>query len=190
MAVTYRVEDLIPHDLENKLVMPTSKLVAQVKEQLQDGYQDTLNSLTDVGNVMAGTTKQLFVNPVETITNWSEQVSAGSHEWVAQTQNTFLPLYQHWQVQFGTGKAKTAEALQAFWDHPQQAMLETLAPVTQIAGKVYVILERDFQFLLDNPSQYFVATFTPAATFVSSAADSTKITLITSYSNLMDIWPS
>lgn len=188
MALSNRLDDLNLRqlDLENKLVLPTAKLVAQVKAQLNDGYQGMLNSLADANSFVATSAQQLYAHPVETSSDWFWQIPNGSADLVAQAQSAILPLYQHWQAQISTGKARTIQAFQAFWDNPQLATLETFAPTTQLAAKAYGILERDLQFLLDNPGQYLVATFSPATAYLASVAGSAKIMLTASYATLAD----
>ncbi|NOS74626.1 MAG: hypothetical protein HOP36_08845 [Methyloglobulus sp.] len=188
MALSNRLDDLNLRqlDLENKLVLPTAKLVAQVKAQLNDGYQGMLNSLADANSFVATSAQQLYAHPAATTADWYGQIRNVSTNLVVQAQGDVLPIYQNWEAQISTGKARTIQAFQAFWDNPQQATLETFAPTTQLAAKAYGILERDLQFLLDNPGQYLVATFSPATAYLASVAGSAKIMLTASYATLAD----
>ncbi|NOS73947.1 MAG: hypothetical protein HOO93_04160 [Methyloglobulus sp.] len=56
-----------------------------------------------------------------------------------------------------------------------------------MAAKAYGILERDLQFLLDNPGQYMVATFSPATAYLASVAGSAEIMVTASYATLADV---
>lgn len=62
-----------------------------------------------------------------------------------------------------------------------------MAPATRLAAKAYGILERDLQFLLDNPGQYMVATFSPATAYLASVAGSAEIMVTASYATLADV---
>ncbi|NOS73948.1 MAG: hypothetical protein HOP36_05310 [Methyloglobulus sp.] len=120
MALLNELDDIAHHtpDLENKLVLPTAKLVAQVKEQLNVEYQDMLSGLADATSFMVAAAKQLYAHPVETSSNWFGQIRNGSADLVAQAQGDAFPIYQHWLAQISTGKEMTLHYLQAFWDNP------------------------------------------------------------------------
>jgi hypothetical protein len=189
MALSYPLDDLTLRqlDLENKLVLPTAKLVAQVKAQLNDWYLNTCGTLLDFNGAMVAAAKQLYAHPVDTTAAWAEQIRIGSADLVAQAQSVALPIYQNCLAKASTGKEKTIQTLQAFWDDPQQATLETFAPAIRLASKAYGVLERDLQFLLDNPGQYLVASLSPATAYLTSVADSAKTMLTASYATLADV---
>ena len=60
-------------DLENKLILPTTKLYSQISFKLNALSQDIHSALLDVHSVVANAAKQVYEHPVETLTAWYEQ---------------------------------------------------------------------------------------------------------------------
>ena len=105
-------------DLENKLVLPTTKLYNQFSFQLNALYQDIHSALIGVHSVVAAASKQVYEHPMETLTAWYDQAVYTGTTLYAQAQTSVLPVYQGWQVKVNSGKEKTGQYLQAFWDNP------------------------------------------------------------------------
>ncbi|MGR8998626.1 MAG: hypothetical protein ACU88J_06215 [Gammaproteobacteria bacterium] len=93
-------------DLENKLILPTSRLYAQVSFQFNALYQDIRNALIDAHSFVATTAKQVYEHPFETMTAWYEQTKSTSIAVYAQVQSYVQPINQHWQVKMNTGREK------------------------------------------------------------------------------------
>ena len=114
-------------DLENKLVLPTTKLYGQVGFQLKALYQDIHNVLINAHSVVAAAAKQVYEHPVATLTAWYEQAAQTGAVLYAYAQTSVLPVYQDWQFQVNTAKQKTGQYLQAFWDNPEQVTSRPLS---------------------------------------------------------------
>ena len=112
-------------DLDNKLILPTQKLLNQVSFQLNSLYQDIRNALIDVHSFIASAAKQVYEQPIPTLTDWYEQAANSSKALYTQVQGTMSPIYQDWQVKLSASKEQVGQYLQAFWDNPEQVTVAT-----------------------------------------------------------------
>lgn len=168
-------------DLENKLVLPTTKLYGQVSFQLKALYQDIHDVLVNAHSVVATAAKQVYDHPVATLTAWYEQAAQTGTALYAQAQASVLPVYQDWQVQANTGKQITGRYLQAFWEHPEQVTAATFEPVTRYVSGIAEQSGRHWQLFLDNPEQFMAGTLAPITDYLSSLSAAAEATLISSY---------
>lgn len=175
-------------DLENKLILPTTKLYGQVSFQLNVLYQDIRSVLIDAHYAVAAAAKQLYEHPVTTMTAWYEQAAYTGAALYAQAQTVVSPVYRHWQVQVTTGKEKTTQFLQAFWANPEQVTLATFEPVTRYVTAVTEQSERYWQLFMDNPEQFTVTALAPVTGYLSSLSQDAEAVLISSYYALADLF--
>jgi hypothetical protein len=175
-------------DLENKLILPTTKLYSQVSFKLSALYQGIHSALIDVHSMVATAAKQVYEHPVETLTAWSEHAAYASNALYAQVQASVLPVYQGWQVKVNAGKEITGQYLQAFWDNPDQVTLATLEPVTRYVAAVTGQSERYWQLFLDNPEQFMASVLSPVTGYLASLTQETEATLISSYYVLAELF--
>ncbi len=175
-------------DLENKLILPTTKLYSQVSFKLNALYQDIHSALIDVHSTVATAAKQVYEHPVETLTAWYEQTAYASNALYAQVQASVLPVYQGWQVKVNAGKEITGQYLQAFWDNPDQVTLATLEPVTRYVAAVTGQSERYWQLFLDNPEQFMASVLSPVTGYLASLTQETEAVLISSYYVLAELF--
>ena len=175
-------------DLENKLILPTTKLYSQVSFQFNALYQDIRSALIDTHNVVATAAKQVYEHPVETLTAWYEQTTHTGIALYAQVQNSVLPVYQNWQVKVTTGRGKTVQFVQAFWDNPEQVTLATFEPVTRYAAVVTEQSEQYWQMFLDNPEQFMATALAPVSNYLASLSENAEAVLISNYYVLADLF--
>jgi hypothetical protein len=175
-------------DLENKLILPTTKLYSQVNFKLNALYQDIQTVLIDFHGKVAVAGKQLYDHPVETLTTWYEQTAYTGNALYAQVQTSVLPIYQDWQVKVNAGKDATSQYLQAFWNNPDQVALAAIEPVTRYVTAVSVQSEHYWQLLLDNPEQFMVSAFAPVTGYLVSLTQETEAVLISSYYALAELF--
>lgn len=175
-------------DLENKLILPTTKLYDQVSFQLNTLYQDIRSVLIDAHYLMSVTAKQLYEHPVATMTTWYEQAAYTGTALYAQAQAVMTPVYQHWQAQVTTGKEQTTQFLQAFWANPEQVALASFEPVTRYVTAVTEQSERYWQLFMDSPEQFMVMALAPVTGYLGSLTNDAEATLISSYYVLADLF--
>jgi hypothetical protein len=175
-------------DLENKLILPTTKLYSQVSFKLNALYQDIHTVLIDFHGKVAVAGKQVYDHPVETLTAWYEQAAYAGNALYAQVQTSVLPTYQGWQVKVNAGKEATSQYLQAFWDNPDQVTLATLEPVTRYVAAVTGQSERYWQLFLDNPEQFMASVLSPVTGYLASLTQETEAVLISSYYVLAELF--
>ena len=174
-------------DLENKLILPTTKLYGQVAFQVNALYQDIRSALTDAHSVVATAAKQIYEHPVETMTAMYEQAGHRGGALYAQVHSYALPVYQRWQVNVTTGKEKTSQFLQAFWNNPEQVTLATFEPVTRHVAAIAERTEQNFQMFMDNPEQFVAIAIAPVTAYLGSFTEAAKGVLISSYYVLGDL---
>ena len=175
-------------DLENKLILPTTKLYSQISFQLNSLYQDIRNILIDAHQIISVAAKQVYEHPVETITAWYEQAAYTTSALYAQAQTAVSPVYQHWQVQVNTGKEKTTQYLQDFLDNPEQVTRATFEPVTRYVTTIAEQSEQYWQLFMNNPEQFIAATLAPVTDYLASLTKDTEAVLINSYYALTNIF--
>ena len=175
-------------DLENKLVLPTTKLYGQVSFQLKALYQDIRSVLLDAHQLVATTAKRIYEQPVETMTAWHEQGANTATARYTQEQTAVWPVYQNWQVQVNTGKENTSRYLQAFWDNPEQVTVATLEPVTRYVTAVTGQSVEYWQMFMANPEQFMVTALTPVTAYLSSLTHDAEAVLLGSYYALVDLF--
>ncbi|WP_432741388.1 hypothetical protein ABXJ76_14235 [Methylobacter sp. G7] len=175
-------------DLENKLILPTTKLYDQVSFQLNALYQDIRSVLIDAHYLVSATAKQLYEHPVATMTAWYEQAAYTGTALYAQAQAVVTPVYQHWQIQVTTGKEQTIQFLQAFWANPEQVTLATFEPVTRYVAAFTEQSERYWQLFIDSPEQFTVTALAPVTGYLSSLSQDAEAVLISSYYALADLF--
>jgi hypothetical protein len=168
-------------DLENKLVLPTTKLYGQVSFQLKALYQDIHSVLINAHSVVATAAKQVYEQPVATLNAWYEQAAQTGAALYAQVQTSVLPVYQDWQVQVNTGKQITGRYLQAFWEHPEQVTVATFEPVTRYVSGVAEQSGRYWQLFMESPEQFMADALAPITGYLSSLSAAAEATLISSY---------
>ncbi len=171
-------------DLENKLILPTTKLYSQISFQFNTLYQDIRTALIDVHGVVATAAKQVYAHPIETLTTWYDSGAV----WYAQAQAAVLPVYQHWQVNVDRGKEKAVQYLQAFLDNPEQVAVATFDPVTRYATSIAEQSAEYWQAFMANPEQFMTAAFTPLTSYLVSLSVEAEAVLISSYYMLADLF--
>ena len=175
-------------DLDNKLILPTTKLYSQVSFQLNALYQDIHSALISAHSAVATAAKQVYEHPVETLTAWYEQAVHSGTALYAQVQNSVLPVYQDWQLKVNMGKGKTGQYLQAFWDNPEQVTLAAIEPVTRYASAVTEQSERYWQLFMENPEQFMVTALAPVTVSLASFGEQAEAVLISKYYALTDVF--
>lgn len=175
-------------DLENKLILPTTKLYDQVGFQLNTLYQDIRSILIDAHYVVSATAKQVYEHPVETMTAWYNQAVYTGTTLYAQAQAAVAPVYQQWQVQVNSSKDKTTRFLQAFWDNPEQVTRTTVEPVTRYVTAVAKQSEQYWQVFIDNPEQFMANALAPVTGYLTSLTNDAEAVLISSYYALADLF--
>jgi len=175
-------------DLENKLILPTTKLYGQVSFQLNALYNDIRSVLIDAHHVVSAAAKQVYDHPVATMTAWYEQAVYTGTALYAQAQTTVSPVYQHWQAQVIARKEKTTHSLQAFWDNPEQVTRATFEPVTRYVTAVAGQSEQYWQMFMDNPEQFMLTALAPVTGYLSSLTHDAEAVLISSYYALADLF--
>jgi len=175
-------------DLENKLVLPTTKLYNQFSFQLNALYQDIHSALIGVHSVVAAASKQVYEHPMETLTAWYDQAVYTGTTLYAQAQTSVLPVYQGWQVKVNSGKEKTGQYLQAFWDNPEQVTLSTIEPVTRYVTAVTEQSERYWQLFMEDPEQFMVTALAPVTGSLSTLGENAEAVLISKYYVLTDLF--
>ncbi len=175
-------------DLENKLILPTTKLYGQVSFQFNALYQDIRRVLIDVHSAIATTAKQVYEHPVATLTAWYEQAAYTSTALYTQVQTATSPIYQDWQIKVNAGKEKTGQYLQAFWDNPEQVTLATFEPVTRYVTAVTERSDRYWQLFMDNPEQFMSNSLAPVTHYLASLSDNAEAFLISNYYTLTHLF--
>ncbi|MDD2722571.1 MAG: hypothetical protein PHH59_00930 [Methylovulum sp.] len=175
-------------DLDNKLILPTQKLLSQVSFQLNSLYQDIRNALIDAHRFVAGAAKQVYEQPIPTLTAWYEQSANSSKVLYAQVQGTVSPIYQDWQVKLSAGKEQAGQYLQAFWDNPEQVTVATFEPVSRYVADVADQSARYWQAFMENPELFVSTTFAPITAYLSSLSDEAEAVLTGSYYALADFF--
>ena len=181
---------LIRHqlDLENKLILPTTKLYSQISFKLNALSQDIHSALIDVHSIVANAAKQIYDHPVETLTAWYEQAVHSGAAIYAQGQTSVLPVYQGWQVKVNLAKEKTGQYLQAFWDNPAQVTSATFEPVTRYVTAITEQSERSWQLFMENPEQFMMTALAPITGYLSALGENAEAVLVSSYYALANLF--
>lgn len=177
-----------PLDLENKLVIPTVKLYTQVRFQLNTLYENICNLLVDAHAYVATLAKQVYTQPVETLTACYGQTAYTATTLYADAQSYVLPAYQQWATQFTVGKEQAVQFLQAFWRNPEQVALATLSPLKNYVVTATTYSEQCLQQLLDNPEQFLLNALAPINNYLNSFTDNAESILIGTYYALLDLF--
>ena len=175
-------------DLENKLILPTTKLYSQVGFKLNALSQDIQSALIDVHSLLANAARQVYEHPVETLTAWYEQAVYSGAAIYAQSQDSVLPVYRGWQVKLNLAKEKTGHYLQAFWDNPEQVTSATIEPVTRYVTAITEQSERNWQLFMENPEQFMMTSLAPITGYLSSLGENADTVLVSSYYALADFF--
>lgn len=168
-------------DLENKLIVPTTQLYKQISFQLNSLYQDICTALINAHTVIAAAGKQVYDQPVVTLTAWYEQAVAGSTALYATAQTTVLPVYHDWQVKVNVGKEKTGQYLQAFWENPEQVTLATLEPITRYISALSHTSESYWQDFIKSPEQFLLTAIAPISHNISALSDHAQAVIVSQY---------
>lgn len=175
-------------DLENKLILPTQKLFSQVSFQLNSLYQDIRSALVDAHHFVATAAKQVYEQPLPTLTAWYEQAASGSRILYAQTQSTVLPIYQDWQVKLEAGKEQAGQYWQAFWENPEQVTVAAFEPLTRYVAGVADQSGRYWQAFMEDPEAFMTTAFAPITAYLSAFSDEAEAVLTGSYYALADFF--
>ena len=175
-------------DLENKLILPTTKLYSQVSFKLNALSQDIHSALLDVHSVVANAARQVYEHPVETLTAWYEKAVYTGAAIYAQGQTSVLQVYQGWQVKVNLAKEKTGQYLLAFWDNPEQVASATFEPVTRYVTAITEQSERSWQLFMENPEQFMMTALAPITGYLSSLGENAEAVLVSSYYALADFF--
>lgn len=175
-------------DLENKLFSPTSQLFSQVRFKLNNLYQDIQNTLIDAHSVVASSAKQVYDQPVPTITAWYEQAKNSGTALLDETQTNILPAYQNMLAQWSTGKAHAIQHFHSFWENPEQTTLTALEPVIRYTTTVSAQAGHTLRLFLDNPEQFTAAALAPVNAYLISFTENSKVALINTYYALTDLF--
>ncbi|MBE0435050.1 MAG: hypothetical protein IBX56_04515 [Methylomicrobium sp.] len=166
--------DLKPLDLENKLILPTRELYANVSLQLNELYQHIKAVLIDWHGEMAATAKQFYAHPVETTSQWYAQAVDQGAQMYARLNEVYLPkaeaVYEQSLAEAAQLGRQAGEHWQAFYDHPQATVATLVEPVTNYANhalevseaylmSIYSAMLELFDLLLEQPSQTLEAVY-------------------------------
>lgn len=161
-------------DLENKLFLPTSRLYAQLKFQLQTLYQDIRAELFDIHALMASSAKQLYEQPGPTLTAWYDQAASRSVELYARINEELLPKaqasYQQLIVDLADAGRETQLYLQNFMENPEAVAAAAIEPVTAYLAAAteaseaallsgYYALADLFNMFLEQPAETLEASY-------------------------------
>ncbi|NOT11279.1 MAG: hypothetical protein HOP23_05525 [Methylococcaceae bacterium] len=174
-------------DIEHKVILPTSKLYAQVNTQVNSLVQDIRSVLIDSHNLVASSAKEVYANPVATLTYWYDLARAQGTNIYIQFQTNIRPIGQQWQDKIVASREKTTQYLQAFWDNPEQVAANTLEPVMRYATSISANAEHQLQLFVDNPEQFMASAVAPLTTYLTSLTESAKAALISHYYALSDL---
>jgi hypothetical protein len=175
-------------DLENKLFSPTAQLFSQVRFQLNNLYQDIQNTLIDAHSMVASSAKQVYDQPVPTITAWYEQAKNSGAALLNEAQTNALPAYHNMLAQWSTGKAHALQHFRSFWDNPEQTVLTALEPVIRYTTTASAKAGHTVQLFLDNPEQFMAAALAPVTAYLTSFTENSKAVLISTYHALTDLF--
>ncbi|MDO9105401.1 MAG: hypothetical protein Q7U57_10620 [Methylovulum sp.] len=175
-------------DLENKLILPTKKLVSQVSFQLNSLYQDIRGVLIDAHSFVAAAAKQVYEQPVPTLAVWYEQAANSSKTWFAQVQGTVSPIYQDWQIKLSASKEQARQYFQAFWDNPEQVTVAAFEPVTRYVMDIADQSGRYWEAFMENPELFVSTAFAPITGYLGSLSDEGEAVMISSYYTLADFF--
>lgn len=175
-------------DLDNKLILPTQKLLSQVNFQLNSLHQDIRSALIDAHSFVAIAAKQVYEQPVPTLTAWYEQATNTGTVLYAQIQATVSPIYQDWQARLSVDKEQAGQYLRAFWDNPEQVTVATFAPVTRYVVDVANQSGRYWQAFMENPELFISTAFAPITGYLSTLSDEAEAVLISSYYAVADLF--
>jgi hypothetical protein len=161
-------------DLDNKLILPTQKLLNQVNLQLNRLYQDIRSALIDAHSSVATTAKQVYEQPGETLDAWYEQ--------------TLLPLYREGQISLSTGTEQAKQYLYAFWDNPRQVTEASVEPLT-----LYMldVADQSAQYWLAftvNPELFISTAFAPITEYLSTLNDAAEVVLVNGYYSVVELF--
>lgn len=166
--------DLKPLDLENKLILPTRELYANMSLQLNELYQQIKAVLIDWHTEMAATAKQWYAHPVETTSQWYAQAIDQGTQLYAQLNEVYLPkaeaVYEQSIAEATQWGRQAGEFWQAFYDQPQAAVATLVEPVTNYANhaldvseayllSIYSAMLELFDLLLEQPAQTLEAVY-------------------------------
>jgi len=174
-------------DLENKLILPTTQLYQQIGFQLNVLYRDIRNTLIDAHGAVASAAKQAYDQPLATLNAWYEQTAQTGGVLYANTQAVVLPLYQDWQGKVSVGREKASRYWQAFWDNPEQATVEALAPATRYVTAAAEQSGQQLQLFLQNPEQYLAGALEPITLYLGSFSAAAEARLVSSYYALAEL---
>ncbi|MDD5275895.1 MAG: hypothetical protein PHR16_07405 [Methylovulum sp.] len=174
-------------DLENKLILPTRQLYNQVSWQLKTLYQAIRDLLIDVHSTVATLARQVYDQPVPTLTAWYEQAAQAGSIYYAQTEAVLMPVYHDWQIKLSAGTEKTGQYLQALWDNPKQVATTTLEPVTQYVVTAAGQSAQYLQQLLDDPELFVANALAPLSNYLSVFSEAAQATLLSSYYALAEL---
>ncbi|MFA5984366.1 MAG: hypothetical protein WC782_10155 [Methylococcaceae bacterium] len=175
-------------ELDNKLILPTQKLLNQVSFQLNSLYQDIRNSLIDTHSFIAAAAKQVYAQPIPTLTAWYEQATHSSQLLYAQVQGMVLPIYQDWQVKLSASKQQAGQYWHAFWDNPEQVTVAAFEPISRYLMTVADQSGRTWQAFMENPELCISSAFAPITAYLSSLSDGVETLLISRYYALMNFF--
>lgn len=175
-------------DLENKLFSPTAKLFGQVRFQVNELYRDIQNNLIEAHSAVASSAKQVYDQPLPTLTAWYEQAKNSGTALLNETQTHVLPVYQDMLAKWSTGKAHALQHVQNFWEHPEQTTLTALEPVIRHAAAASAQAGQTMRLFLDNPEQFTAAALAPVTSYLTSFTENSKVALINTYYALTDLF--
>lgn len=175
-------------DLENKLILPSTQLYKQACFKLNVLYENIRNFLIDAHSTIAAAAKQVYDDPIPTLTAWYEQAASTTTLLYAQAQTTLLPVYQSWQVKVNVSKARTGQYLQAFWENPEQVTLATLEPIKVYLSSVGQQSERYWQSFIQSPEQFLTNALAPINNYLGGLGEHAEAILISNYYALVNVF--
>lgn len=161
-------------DLENKMYIPTQKLISQIQLDLLSLYASLRQHLIDWHTQFAGLAKEFYDNPVATSALWYDQSVSFATDLYAKLNAQLLPKAQRsYEEMLATASevaAQTQDTISYMVDNPEQVTAEAIATMSETltaAGNVSAELIDEIQaktseivaLLLEQPLQTLEATY-------------------------------
>jgi len=143
-----------PLDVENKLIEPTSRLVAQLNSHLSSFYKETENIARELHSDIAAFSKQAYEQPLETFSTLYDQSVQECNEVYAVLREQVLPKIEVACQQLTTKVSElggqSLEFGQALLDNPQTTIAAT---VDKLSSSLNVGLEASQTLIADINEQ-------------------------------------
>lgn len=178
-------------DLESKVYIPTQQLISQLQNDLATLYVTIRQGLIDAHNTVAILGKEVYDNPLETLSAWYNQSVASCTELYAGFFEKVLPKAEHNYEQMlvmVSGYSDQAQnSLIYMVENPQQVSADAIESITESLSATADVSSELFEVLQEKTAEIITLLSEQPLQTLEAATMETLSALLDAYFELVNV---